>query len=158
MTGHSDAGWPAGLDPREVPVGAYNELTVPATAEQVWHRLVDARAWPQWYANARHVVLDGGAVLLGPGTRFRWTTFGVRVTCRVEVCLPFRELAWSGQVLGSRGYHRWLLEPLPDGRTRVVTEEAQRGLLPTVARARLRRGLRHWHQRWLEGLVPGPPP
>ncbi len=146
--------WPNGLAPTQAPVSAYNEFVVPAGPEQVWQRLIHATAWPQWYANSKRVVLDGGGTELGAGTVFHWTTFGVRATCQVVVFKPGLELAWAGRAVASTGYHRWLLQPLADGRTRVVTEETQRGLVPSLGARWLRRGLLHWHQRWLEGIAP----
>jgi hypothetical protein len=48
--------------------------------------------------------------------------------------------------------HTWLICPTPQGCT-VITEEVQAGLVPSLGRLYLRRGLQQWHQRWLEGLA-----
>lgn len=151
--------WPAGLDPATSPVYARNTLDVPADPAWVWARLVDAQSWPDWYANARRVrlreraALDGaGRAVLGPGTVFTWVTFGVPVRCEITEWEPHRLLGWSGTGPGARGHHRWELTGLVGGGTRAVTEEVQAGPVPTVAAPVLRRGLLHWHQRWLAGL------
>ncbi|MEV0001527.1 SRPBCC family protein [Micromonospora sp. NPDC050980] len=144
--------WPAGLEPHRASVSVRNEARVALAPEAVWERLVDATAWPSWYANAQRVVLDGQA-RLGPGVRFRWTTLHVRVTCVVDRWEPHRVLGWTGHALGSSGHHRWILTAVPGG-TRVVTEETQTGLLPRLSSRWLSRSLRHWHQRWIEGIAP----
>ena len=148
MTGPA---WPRGLDPAGAPVYTRNELTVAADPESVWAALVDAQRWPDWYRNARDVRVEGGGPLTD-GAVFRWTTFGVRVRCVVDRWEPGHLLGWTGAALGSRGHHRWILRPAAAGGTHVVTEEVQVGLLPTVGRRWLRRGLLTWHQRWLDGL------
>jgi hypothetical protein len=82
---------------------------------------------------------------------FTWTTFGIRVRTRVEVFEAGRALAWRGDQRIGHGMHTWSLEPI-GSRCRVVTEEVQRGFLPSLGRWYIRAGLRKWHQRWLEGL------
>ncbi|GAA5165165.1 MULTISPECIES: SRPBCC family protein [Amycolatopsis] len=146
------SGWPEGMAPDQATLHARNELTIPAAPEPLWDRLVDATAWPAWYPNARNVRVLG-ATELAEGVRFRWTTFGLRGTCTVTTFRPYRELAWSSAFLGSRAHHRWRFTAKPDGTTTVVTEETQRGLLPGLFTSRVRAGLLHWHQRWLEGLA-----
>jgi hypothetical protein len=144
--------FPTAQRPERSPVYTRNELLLTGvTAEQVWKKLVDARRWPSWYGNARDVVLDGGARELEPGTRFHWTTFGVRVHTAITEHVPLRRLAWTGRGLGSTAYHGWAIEPRAEG-VLVITEETQQGLIPWLARWFLRRGLLKWHQRWLEGL------
>ncbi|MCI4066764.1 SRPBCC family protein [Micromonospora sp. R77] len=145
-------GWPRGLEPERTPVHVRNEAWVPLPPEAVWARLVDAVAWPSWYANAHRVVVVDAAAL-GPGVRFRWTTLHVRVSCVVDRWEPGRLLGWTGRALGSSGHHRWVLTPL-DGGTRVVTEETQAGPVPRLAGRWLTRSLLRWHQRWLDGIAP----
>jgi hypothetical protein len=144
--------WPDDLGPGGAPVYTCNELAIDAPAEAVWAHLIAAEQWPAFYANARDVSVGGDAApLLALGTVFRWKTFGLRVETRVEVFEPPFALAWRGDRRIGRGFHTWLLTPTATG-CRVVTEEVQRGVVPSAARWYLRRGLRTWHQRWLEGL------
>jgi len=144
--------WPDDLQPAHCPVFTCNELEIAASPDAVWAHLIAAEAWPQFYANAKDVKVEGaGAPLLGPGTVFTWKTFGIRVRTRVEVFEPGRALAWRGDQRAGHGFHTWTLEPIGSG-CRVVTEEVQRGFLPSVGRWYIRGGLRKWHQRWLEGL------
>ena len=147
-----DIAFPDAALPQHSPVFTHNELVIAAPAVVLWTHLVRARRWPEWYANARAVEIDGGDEL-ALGTRFHWTTFGVRAHTVVTEFVPERRLAWSGAGPGFAGYHGWVLEPLPEGATRVITEETNRGLLASLGRMFLRRGLHKWHQRWLEGLA-----
>jgi hypothetical protein len=87
-------------------------------------------------------------------------TFGALITSEVVEFEPHTRLAWSARGLGARGHHGWVLEK--DGlRTRVVTEETQRGWGIAVAKPALLPLMRRYHQRWLEGLArvaASPPP
>lgn len=97
--------------------------------------------------------------MLGIGTRFRWSVLGVPVETVVEECEPPVRLAWSGTGLGAAAYHSWDLAPTLGG-CRVITEETQRGFLPSLARVALRPLLRFTQVRWLDALakVAVPPP
>lgn len=153
--------WPAGARPEGAAVHTYNALAIAAPPPRVWAWLVRATAWPSYYGNARNVRFENAP---GPdlklGTRFTWTTFGVRVDTTVVELVANERLAWRGETLGGTGYHGWVIEPTPTG-CHVVTEETQRGLVPSLGRWFLRRGLLTQHQRWLEGLAriaaTGPP-
>lgn len=144
--------FPTGSSRHESPIYTLNELVIAAPPERIWPWLIRAGRWPEWYANARDVVIDGGGENLLPGVEFNWITFGVRVRTKVEEFVPNRRLSWSGRTLGSTAYHGWVLTPVAGG-TRVVTEETQRGFVASLFRGLLRPGLRKWHQRWLEGLA-----
>jgi hypothetical protein len=153
MTRPSLVRWPADARPEGAPVYTYNELEVASPPERVWAWLVRATAWPSYYGNASNVrFVEGAAPDLRLGTRFTWTTFNVRVDTTVTELVPNERLAWRGKTLGGTGYHGWVIAPAPSG-CRVVTEETQRGIVPSVARWYLRRGLLSQHQRWLEGLA-----
>lgn len=145
--------WPAGFEPSSCPVHTVNELTIDAPIEAAWAWLVRAGRWSEWYSNCKRLRFESGS---GPdlalATRFTWVTFGVRVDTTVREFEPPQRLAWEGRGLGARGYHAWLLRPTGRG-CHVVTEEVQAGLAPSLARVGIRRGLLHYHQRWLEGLA-----
>jgi hypothetical protein len=146
--------FPEGKRGEQSPVFTRNELFVPVSPDHVWQKLIDARAWPNWYANAKDVEIDGSD-RLAPNKTFHWTTFGVRVHTVVEEFVPHQRLSWSGKGLGSSAYHGWVLEPR-NGGCFVVTEETQQGLIPSLLRSYLRRGLLRWHQVWLQGLAGSP--
>jgi hypothetical protein len=157
--------WPAGFAPGTTPIFAHNELSIAAAPAQVFAALLDARAWPSYYENASRVQLPAGSERLGPGTRFRFTTFGVSFDARVTLFEPERALGWTcqGGFPTLSVHHRWLLEPVASG-TRVVTEEtnfisALRWLPPLnrwfnalLERSGTREALPAAHQRWLTVL------
>jgi hypothetical protein len=144
--------WPDGLAPETSPVFAHDELEADVSAAAFWACLIRATLWHHHYDNCKRLVIDGGGELLQLGTRFTWTTFGVRVTTTIDGYEPERYLSWSGTGLGSRGHHVWLLAPTPGG-CRVVTEETQAGFAVRLLAPLLRRGLRRQHPRWLAGLA-----
>ena len=144
--------WPESMRPDQCPVRSFNELTIAAPAERVWAWLIRATRWPEFYGNARRVDINGGDHELTPGVTFRWTTFNLRVTTTVKEFEPARRLAWFGAGYGSQGYHAWTLEPRGDA-CHVVTEETQRGFLPSLGRLYIRGALHRQHQKWLEGLA-----
>jgi hypothetical protein len=146
---HPEIRWPSGLEPSAAHLHTVNSLDIPHSPDQIWPWLVRASRWPEYYRNCRRIRIDGD---LTGGVAFRWWTFGVPVRTVVDDFAPCARLAWRGTGAGAIGYHAWILEPTTTG-SRVITEETQRGAVPWLARLHLRRGLLHWHQRWLEGLA-----
>ncbi len=146
--------WPQIHRPEGASIYVRNEVVAPVAIEAAWAWLIRAVHWPDWYANCRKLSFDAND---GPdlqlGTHFRWTTFHVPVRTVVEEFEPPTRLAWSGGALGSMGYHAWYLEVRDDGQCWIVTEETQRGLIPSLGKRILRPQMLHWHQRWLEGLA-----
>ena len=145
--------WPPECRPEGAPVYTYTELDVVAPPERVWAWLVRATAWPSYYDNASQIRFVNGA---GPdltlGARFTWRTFNVTVDTTVTELVARERLAWRAKTVGGGGYHGWVIVPTAAG-CRVVTEETQRGIVPSVGRWFLRGGLLKQHQRWLEGLA-----
>lgn len=143
--------WPSDLDPAVASLHVRNELVTEIAPERIWPWLIHARRWPEFYADASQVSTP--APELAMGTHFTWRTLGVSVSTVVEELVPNERLAWRGTgVLGAKGYHAWVLERRGAG-TYIVTEETQRGLVPSLLRSRLKRNLFDCHQRWLDGLV-----
>jgi len=144
--------WPSDLLPQGAPVVTRNTLDAEVTPDAVWRALIEAPVWPTFYDNARDVRLPDGAEALGPDMPFTWRTLGLPVATLVTDFEAPSFLAWRGDTWYGRGRHTWLIEPR-DGGCRIVTEEVQRGLVPTLAGWWIRPKLLFWHQRWLEGLV-----
>jgi hypothetical protein len=72
--------WPAHYDPKNCPVHVRNELSMSAASEAAWAWLIRAQLWPSWYPNSSNVrFLEGSPPDLALGTRFNWTTFGIRI-------------------------------------------------------------------------------
>ena len=149
----ADIQWPDGFNPETADLFAHNELWIHAACDQVWSHIIQAEAWPRWYPNAKEVHLLGNATVLGPDTRWRWTTFGLAIESRVQEYQPNARLGWFGYVPGSAPafYHTWLLQPRPSG-CMVIMEEA--GVGADVIRfreadeGRMHRG----HDLWLATL------
>ncbi|HZL00583.1 MAG TPA: SRPBCC family protein [Caulobacteraceae bacterium] len=144
--------WPARFEPGRSPVHVRNELTNSAPATTVWAALIAAPQWPDWYANAHDVVVEGGARDLGPGARFTWKTFGVALRSMVEEFIPETRIAWLAEAFGVSAWHAWLITPT-EGGCRVLTEETQHGVLARAGALFFLTRMSDWHQRWLEGLA-----
>ena len=144
--------WPSRNAPASSVVFAQNTVDIAATPETVWALLIDCVRWPSWYKHCSDVSLLRGGAGLGPGSKFRFKTLGFYFEPEVETFDPPHMLVWLAKgPLGSSGAHAWLIEPTPGG-CRVITEEAQRGLLPALLAARTRRMLLTSHGEWLRAL------
>lgn len=108
------------------------EVEIAAPPERVWSVLVDFAAYPEWNPFIRSVqgVCEQGARLTvriePPGARgmtFKPTVLSVE---------PAHELAWLGRVLAPGifdGEHRFTIERMDGGRSRLVQSERFRGVL-----------------------------
>jgi hypothetical protein len=138
-----------------------NELEMSVSSEVVWAWLIRAEVWPTWYRNSRQVIIEGGGPDLRLGSRFRWTTFGVRLDSKVEEFVPGERLGWSARATGIDAYHAWLIESRPSG-CYVLTEETQNGWLARLNNVLRPQNMNRQHQNWLESLqqkaAEGPPP
>ncbi|MDB5986060.1 MAG: hypothetical protein JWR16_1113 [Nevskia sp.] len=145
--------WPSHYDPAQAAVHVRNELHIAAAPATVWAWLVRAPRWPQWYINARNVrALRGSPDQLAPGSRFAWTTFGVRITSEVQEFVPEERLAWDAKSLGVDAYHAWLLTPDANGGCTVLTEETQHGFVARGSAWLFPTRMQRFHQIWLESL------
>src|SRR3954452_20538653 len=103
-----------------------------ATPRQVWDVLTDGRAHAQW--NPFITQLDG-TLEVGNKIDVRIAPPGGKPMSfhpTVTDVEPGRKLAWLGHFLVPGlfdGVHSFTLEPLPDGRTRLVQSVTFRGLL-----------------------------
>ena len=153
--------WPEKYSPDQTKVHVRNQLDMPVPSEIVWAWLIRAELWPTWYQNSKRVVIEGGGRDLRPGSRFRWTTFGVRLESKVEEFVPRERLGWSARAAGIDAYHAWLIEPRPSG-CYVLTEENQNGWLAKLSNVLRPQNMSKQHQSWLESLrrkaADGPPP
>ncbi|MFO1153174.1 MAG: SRPBCC domain-containing protein [Rhodospirillales bacterium] len=157
--------WPERFLPGTTDNFASNEIIVAAlSVADVWPYLSDTAAWPTYYGNASEIRFhDGSGPELSQGARFRFTTFGLPVEAEVSEYEPPAagkpaRVAWHGWVEGDADsrldvHHAWLLEDLPGGRLRVLTQETQIGK-PAQELARTKPNpMINDHQEWIEGLV-----
>lgn len=145
--------WPDHYQPSNCPVHVRNEMIMTASQEHVWAWLTHATLWHTWYANSSHVkIIEGPEDNLKMGTRFKWKTFGVRITSTVLEYIPGERIAWDGHALGLDVYHAWVLQPSAQG-CHVLTEETQHGWLPRLSQLFMPNRMYDYHQLWLESLA-----
>lgn len=146
--------WPTAHGPAGADIHVANGGSSQAPPEFVWAWLIQPELWPRYYGNARRLrPIEGGWPVLESGSRFSWVTFGAPVKTVVTEFEPFERLAWTGEGLGARGHHAWLLRPDESGGCRILTEETQRGAAVRSLRPILRPAMRWQHQRWVDGLA-----
>jgi uncharacterized protein YndB with AHSA1/START domain len=148
----SPSAWPAQMKPADCPVYVRNEIDIDAPPERVWRWLVRADRWSEWFKRASKVHVDGDPSL-APGTQVAFRMLGAAIRVTVRRAEPGRALEWEGGASGVHAYHTWWLVPLPDGRTHLVTEETERGPVPSLMRYYLRGALHRAHQDWVVGLA-----
>ncbi len=152
MTPPLEIQWPDRYQPSNCPVHVRNELDMAASQDHVWAWLVRVLLWPTWYVNSANTeIIEGSGPDLEEGTRFRWKTFGVTITCTVRECALHERIAWDAHTLGIDVYHAWALQPSAKG-CRVLTEETQHGWLARLGKLFMPKRMYRFHQLWLEGL------
>jgi uncharacterized protein YndB with AHSA1/START domain len=145
--------WPERYAPASAEVFVRNEITIAALPETIWAWLIRAESWPEWYKNADHIhFLSTAGPNLRDRSRIRWNTFGARITSKVLEFEPYARLGWDAHGIGIEAYPAWVLTPLGDGTTHVLTEEAQHGWRARIGNRLMPRRLSRMHQLWLEGL------
>ena len=160
----SDIHWPEKYLPGTTDNYVSNEIIVAGlTSAQVWPYLNDTTHWAACYKNASEIGFEDGGPKLAAGVRFRFTTFGMKVEAEVTECaLPSEgnaaRVSFRAWIAGSKqedasAFHAWLIEDLPGGRVRVLTQESQIGE-PAKQMAMMKPNpVLNAHQDWLEGLV-----
>lgn len=158
--------WPDGYVPGFTENFASNEVIVTGlTVEDVWPFLNTPKLWPSYYSNsADSVVHNGKGPELENNDLFFFRTFGFPVECKVVEHVPPApgqpaRIAWYGWV-GEEGeedrldvHHAWLLEDLPQGRVRILTQETQKGKPAQRLADDPANPMINGHQLWLKGLV-----
>ena len=121
------------------------QIDIQTTPERVWQVLTDFADYPQWNP---FLTRAAGEPTTGSRLELRMQPAGGRaMTFRPTVleATANRRLRWLGRLLFPGifdGEHSFTVEPLPDGRTRLVQQEEFRGVLvPFLARSLDRRTL-----------------
>lgn len=156
--------WPEGYLPGFTDNFASNEVIAAGiTTADVWPFLSEAPLWPSYYANSANISFyDGKGPHLEDGLRFSFETFGFPVEAQVvEYVAPLDgrpgRVAWHGWA--GEGdtrldvHHAWLVEDLPGGRIRILTQETQNGQPARDLAAAKPNPMINGHQDWLDGLV-----
>ncbi|MGW1782310.1 SRPBCC domain-containing protein [Streptomyces sp. NPDC002143] len=143
-----------------------NEMIVKGlTAAQIWRFLIDTSEWEGYYDNVADISFpQGGGPVLRGDLVFGFGTFGFPPLAAhvVEFRAPGDgvpgRLSWTAKQDGTPEQrldvlHAWLVEDLPGGRVRLLTQETQAGL-PAAALAHERPNpMLNGHQAWLDGLI-----
>lgn len=157
--------WPKSYTPGLTDNYVSNEIIVKdLKISDVWPLLTKASQWPTYYQNASNITFHKqGETELKMGTRFKFTTFNFPVESEVTEFQPSvngnpARIAWHGWVEGDAEHrldvhHAWLLENMPGGRLRILTEESQTGKPAQQLHATLPNPMLNAHQLWLTGLV-----
>src|SRR4051794_24244532 len=120
----------------------HTEITIAATAAQVWQVLTDFDAYPAWNP---FITSARGRAAVGERLTLRMQPEGGRAMTfqpTVRECVPGRRLRWLGRwVLPGLfdGEHTFTIEPGADG-VRLTQEEDFRGLLTPLLAGQLGRG------------------
>jgi hypothetical protein len=156
----SDArSWGSGYNPQADPVFAHNKLEIAGvTPGEVLDLLRSGRS-DVYYPNSSAATdcATGAMMQLNLGTSYCWTTFGTEQRMRIVELVDGGDaesvIAWEGGSLGVEVYHRWIMRPTASG-TLVITEECERGFMPSVSmyRNRMNPSLHAGHELWLQGM------
>lgn len=158
--------WPSEYLPGTTDNFVTNEKIVEGlTSADIWPLLANATKWPTYYANSSDVrFYNGAGPELANGDHFFFKTFGFPVEAQVtEYVAPKNgkpgRIAWHGWA-GEPGtkerldvIHAWLVEDLPNGRVRILTQESQKGEPARKLAASKPNIMINGHQDWLTGLV-----
>ncbi|MFF2933010.1 SRPBCC family protein [Streptomyces mirabilis] len=166
MTTQNAITWPERYLPGTGDNFVSNEVVVAGpSAADVWRHLVDTSRWESYYDNVADIGFpQGGGPVLTDGIHFSFGTFGFPPLDAhvVEFQVPAEDtpgrLSWTAKQHGTPEerldvLHAWLVEDLPGGRVRVLTQETQIGR-PAAALATERPNpMLNGHQAWLDGLI-----
>lgn len=156
--------WPEDYVPGFTDNFASNEIIVAGlSCSDVWPLLATASLWPSYYANSANIhFYDSKGPELADGVRFYFETFGFPVEAEVVEYVPPApgrpgRVAWHGWAGEGDSrlavHHAWLVEDLPGGRVRILTQETQRGKPAQDLAGQKPNPMINGHQDWLDGLV-----
>jgi len=158
--------WPDRYLPGTTDNFVSNEVIVAdLTAQQVWPQLVNTDRWVSYYEHITDISFpDGDGPELRQGMRFNFSAFGYPPTHTTvtEVAAPGLEgpgrLTFAGP-LNQNGElvidiaHAFLIEDLPGGRLRLLTQESELGPVAEQLATQRPSPLVNAHLEWLDGLV-----
>ncbi|NHT16092.1 SRPBCC domain-containing protein [Cellulomonas sp. IC4_254] len=166
MTTQSAITWPDRYLPGTGDNFVSNEVVVRGlAAADVWPFLTDTARWRSYYDNVDGISFpSGGGPVLTDGLEFRFGTFGFPpLEARVVELVPpaagtAGRLSWTARQDGEPQdrldvLHAWLVEDLPGGRVRILTQETQIGAPAAALAAERPNPMLNGHQAWLDGLV-----
>ena len=157
--------WPENFTPGYTDNFCSNEVIIDnLDIHNVWLNLITPSLWPTYYSNASDVALKQcDSDMLNLNVSFYFKTFGFPINAQVKefeaptATTPGR-IAWHGWYKGDEHknidvHHAWLIEKLPNNRTRILTQETQLGEAAKELANFKPNPMINGHQDWLEGLV-----
>lgn len=132
----------------KAPVIAQHQITINAASETIWQILTDINQWAAWNPNISEARLEEA---LKPGSTFRWKSGGTAIVSTLQEIEPQRRMSWTGQVIGTRAIHTWMLEPQGES-VLLRTEESFEGWLVVLTKGMMQKMLDTSLQEWLERL------
>ncbi|GAB7329368.1 hypothetical protein MBLNU13_g01155t1 [Cladosporium sp. NU13] len=157
--------WPLHFQPGTTDNFTSNEVIAQGiTATQIWAQLDDISKWQTYYLNCSDITPPSSGPWLNKGDSFHFSTFGFPILeCHVKESVPpgsgqAGRIAWSAALEGGEDeavevYHAWLIEDLPNGRVRILTQESQIGKPAAGLASKKPNVMLLGHQDWLDGLV-----
>lgn len=161
----NEINWPEEYLPGYTDNFASNEVIVKGlTAEEVFDNLLDTSIWESYYDNVGDIYFyNNDGPVLKKDTRFRFSTFGFPIEAQIiEFEKPQGDrpgrLAWHGWAEGDADHrldvvHAWLIENLPKGRVRILTQESQKGKPAKDLAKSHPDTMNMGHQDWVQGLA-----
>ena len=161
----NEINWPHDYLPGTTDNFASNEIIVKGiNATETFANLIDTSIWTTYYENASDIEYDNTpGTKLAPDTRFRFKTFGFPIEAQIiEFVAPADgqpgRLAWHGWADGDADHrldvvHAWLIEDLPEGRVRILTQESQKGKPAKELFDSHPDTMNIGHQDWVKGLA-----
>ncbi|MFK0159620.1 SRPBCC domain-containing protein [Streptomyces sp. NPDC090499] len=167
MTTQNAINWPQRYLPGTGDNFVSNEVIVEGiTAAQVWHHLTDTSTWESYFDEVAGISFpNGGGPELKGDIVFRFGIFGLppRDAQVTEFQAPAEgrpgRLSWTGAKQDGPPeeridvMHAWLVEDLPGGRVRILTQETQIGQPAAALAAERPNPMLNAHQNWLDCLV-----
>lgn len=135
------------------------------TSSQIWALLVNPLEWESYYHNCSQITPPSPtSPHLTKDSTWSFSTFGLPpLPCETwESVEPTSStpgrLAWRATQSGDEDsaldvYHAWVVEDLPGGRVRVLTQESQIGKPAAQLAGQKPNPMLNGHQDWLDGLV-----
>lgn len=156
--------WPVGYVPGFTDNFCSNEVIIKdLTVAKLWPLLVTPALWPTYYSNSANPrIYNSNSAELALADRFYFETFGFPVEAQVvELIAPVAgqaaRIAWHGWAGEGDSrldvHHAWLLEDLPEGRVRILTQETQNGAPAKELATTVPNPMINGHQQWLDGIV-----
>ncbi|ETS81166.1 hypothetical protein PFICI_06168 [Pestalotiopsis fici W106-1] len=161
----SDIIWPDKYLPGTTDNYVSNEIFVKGiTSQQVWAKLADITKWETYYENVGQITPPKSGVFLEKDDLFSFSTFGfpplqsqVLESVAPTATTPGR-LAWRAWQEGDEDkfldvYHAWIVEDMPWGVVRILTQESQIGKPAAQLSTTKPNPMLLGHQDWLDGLA-----